>query len=77
MCSNAVSRFRCAPVHAVRLDGWRTLFDLKLSHIAKCDFARNNSLPTCVNRNTIEIINQDDSGKDCPECRGETPLETP
>jgi len=75
MCQNNLARFRCAPTHAARQDGWGPNSDLKLKYIAKCGQARQNGL-TCANRGTGHDLNDDEPNEDCPECKGETLLET-
>jgi len=77
MCSNVVARFRCRDRHQQRGDGWGQNSDMKLKYIAKCTQARQNGLPACAQRDTIHIASEDENDMDCPECKGDTPPETP
>jgi hypothetical protein len=77
MCFNVVARFRCANTHQQRGDGWGQHADMKMKYIAKCTQARVYRRPTCTQRDTIHVAGEDESDIDCPECRGDTPPETP
>ena len=76
-CSDVVVRFRCAGIHRRRRDGRGQNSDMKLKYIAKCTQARGNRLPTCVQRDTIHVTDEDEDDIDCPECRSDTPPQTP
>lgn len=78
MCSDIVCRWKCSPRHREREDGWGRNRDLKLKYIAKCFAASQNGQPACPPpREVVHEIGEDDEEEVCPECRGETPPETP
>jgi hypothetical protein len=72
MCDDAVAVFACADRHEERGEERE-----RLKHIMKCQTARDSETgATCTVRDRAHDW-QDDDTQDCPECRGETPPETP
>jgi hypothetical protein len=72
MCDKVYAEFACADKHEARGEDRS-----RLKHIQKCVASRGGA--TC-NDNAMELIhdtNQDNPDEACPECRGETPPETP
>lgn len=72
MCDDVVARFKCAPKHEERGED-----PLRLKYIARCTTARQNGLPNCRDRDRAHDAGDDMPDEDCPECKGETPPETP
>ncbi|KAF2245218.1 hypothetical protein BU26DRAFT_522317 [Trematosphaeria pertusa] len=74
MCQNVYAEFRCADTHEQRGED-RT----RLKHIARCDTALNSPTgQSCLDpRDNVHIVQEDEPDINCPECRGETPPETP
>lgn len=71
MCQNVRAIFRCEERHALRGEH----ID-RFKHIARCDEAQASG-QMCQVREEVHIIQEDDPDDDCPECKGETPPETP
>jgi len=71
MCQNVRAVFRCAE----RYDQRGEHID-RLKHIARCDQARETN-HMCEEREEVHILQEDEPDDDCPECKGETPPETP
>jgi len=73
MCDDVVARFQCAEKHEERGED-----PLRMKYHAMCDTSRNNNAPICAApRDRTHVLQEDEDDKDCPECRGETPPETP
>lgn len=70
MCDDAVAEFACADTHHSRGED-----RARLKEIKRC-LAQQNG-PCCTNRGRAHDWQDDDPSQDCPECRGETPPETP
>jgi hypothetical protein len=76
MCQNIYARFRCSDMHN-EIEGND---GLKLKHIARCDIARQSPTGAAcppAQREDVHIMQEDKPEENCPECRGETPSETP
>lgn len=74
MCQDVNAVFRCVVRHQT-IDNPEGLV---LKHIARCDAAiqARTSCPP-GQRVIAHILQEDEPENDCPECRGETPPETP
>jgi hypothetical protein len=73
MCDDVFAEFACAARHAERGEE-RT----RLKHIARCQRAIHSETgQACADRDNAHVAQEDEPEKDCPECRGETPPETP
>ncbi|PHH53155.1 hypothetical protein CFIMG_000762RA [Ceratocystis fimbriata CBS 114723] len=48
----------------------------RFKHIVRCDLAQENEM-ICAVREDVHILQEDDFDQYCPECRGETPPESP
>lgn len=73
MCDDAVAEYACADHHEARGED-RT----RLKEIHKCLAAQNSTTGVaCAARGRSHDWQDDEPDKDCPECRGETPPETP
>lgn len=73
MCEDVVARFRCAPIHEARGED-----PLRFKHHVQCSpvvAARGATCPPP--RDRVHILQEDEDDLVCPECRGETPPETP
>jgi hypothetical protein len=73
MCEDAVAEFACATRHEARGED-----RARLKNINRCLAAQNS--PTgmaCAVRGRAHDWQDDDANQVCPECRGETPPETP
>jgi len=72
MCDKVYAEFACADYHEARQEARE-----RLKHIDKCFASRGG--PTC-NENAMDSVidrGEDEPDMECPECRGETPPETP
>ena len=74
MCQDVNAVFQCFAKH----QDLNNPEGLVLKHIARCDTAVQAGI-TCPpgQRDIAHILQEDEPDKDCPECRGETPPETP
>ena len=74
MCDDVVARFRCAPTHETRGED-----PLPFKHHVRCPpvVASGGTICPPAQRERVHILQEDDDSQDCPECRGETPPETP
>jgi hypothetical protein len=70
MCDKVYGYFECADKHRARGENAE-----RLSHIQKCATAGRG--PVCVPLGEIIDTNLDGTDRECPECRGETPPESP
>ncbi|KAF2179328.1 hypothetical protein K469DRAFT_716329 [Zopfia rhizophila CBS 207.26] len=73
MCQNVRARFACSTWHASLGDE-----ATRIKHIAQCRtaIARGQSCPE-NQRTHNHVLQEDEPDQNCPECRGETPPETP
>ena len=73
MCDKVRAEFRCSDTHEERGED-----RLRFKHIARCAPAVARG-QTCHqdNMDQVHILQEDEADIDCPECRGETPHETP
>ena len=74
MCDDVVARFRCAAIHEARGED-----PLRFKHHVRCRPVVTSSGALCppAYRERAHILQEDDDSQDCPECRAETPPETP
>jgi hypothetical protein len=73
MCEDAVGVFACADRHEERGEERE-----RLKHINRCQTAIDSeSGMACADRGRSHDWQDDDDTQDCPECRGETPPQTP
>lgn len=73
MCDDAVAEFACADRHEARGED-----RARLKEIKRCRAAQNGIYGACCAiRGRAHDWQDDDLAQDCPECRGETPPETP
>ncbi|KAF2185437.1 hypothetical protein K469DRAFT_707687 [Zopfia rhizophila CBS 207.26] len=73
MCQNARAMFACSTWHASLGDE-----PTRIKHINQCRAAitRGQSCPE-DQRTNDHVLQEDEPSINCPECRGETPPETP
>jgi hypothetical protein len=73
MCDKVYAEYACADKHESNGEE-RT----RLKHIVRCDQAVQRQM-TCHEQNmgAAHILQEDEPDEDCPECRGETPPESP
>jgi hypothetical protein len=75
MCYDVVAEFRCADRHEQAGEDRR-----RLKHIVRCGTALQTTTgATCPPplRTTEHVLQEDEPEQDCPECKRETPPETP
>jgi hypothetical protein len=72
MCDKVYVEFACADWHESRGED-----RARVSHTEKCFPAHQRGEGTCVPQGEVVDTNQNDPDQNCPECRGETPPETP
>jgi len=73
MCTNVYAYFKCRDEHEQRQEDGR-----RFKYLAMCDIARNdNPRIMCLQRVDEHVLNEDDTEEDCPECKGETPPQSP
>ena len=73
MCEDAVAEFKCADRHEERGEDRERLKEIK-----RCKDSRESETgAACAVRGKAHDWQDDDPDRDCPECRGETPPETP
>jgi RNA polymerase subunit RPABC4/transcription elongation factor Spt4 len=72
MCDDGLAEYACADRHEARGED-----RARLKEIKRCLNVQNNNLPVCAVRDRAHDWQDDDDTQDCPECRGETPPETP
>ncbi|KXS98406.1 hypothetical protein AC579_1384 [Pseudocercospora musae] len=73
MCTNVYAEFKCKDKHENNDED-----PLRIKYIAMCTTARNaNPRVICRQRDNEHVVDEDDSEEDCPECKGDTPPETP
>ena len=69
MCEDIYAKFKCHEKHEeAGEDG------TKKKHILKCV---QGTQATCAVRTSVHDTSEDDLENECPECKGETPPETP
>lgn len=72
MCEDIYARFRCAQKHEEEGgDG------TKKKHILQCALAQQIQVSCPEPRDQVHDTSEDDPEEDCPECKGDTPPETP
>ena len=73
MCEDALAVYACADVHEGRGEDRE-----RVKHINRCQTAiRSETGAACFNRGRSHDWQDDDENQNCPECRGETPPQTP